>query len=351
MFTVRHFEARTLSWWSQQRDDIDFDPPYQRRGGLWSRRDKAFLIDSILNGFDIPKLYIADFTYGPTTLNQSNSQYAVIDGKQRFEAILDFIDGKIALNPSFVLASDPKLSLGGLGYTDLVSQHPRVASIFENYNLTVMTVVTNEEGKINELFVRLNRNKALTGPEIRNAMQGIVPELIRDLAGHQFFETRISFNTKRGQDLDTAAKFLLIEFWGRLLDTKRATLDNFVERGLESDAKPAEFKRAASRVKKILRVMCDIFLPQDPLLRSQGQLVPYYWLVRNTGDDWLPQIRPFLISFEDQRTRNRALAKDPKRVSDMDPELTRYDQFNRSINDQSSIEGRYEILSRWFDDF
>jgi hypothetical protein len=78
VFSVRQFEARTLSWWSDQRDEIDFDPPYQRRGGIWTRRDKAFLIDSILNGFDIPKLYVADFTVGPTTLNTSNKQFAVV---------------------------------------------------------------------------------------------------------------------------------------------------------------------------------------------------------------------------------------------------------------------------------
>ncbi len=294
---------------------------------------------------------MADFTIGPADLNKSSRQFAVIDGKQRFEAIFDFIDGHITLDPAFVLSSDPALSLGGLSYTDLVAQHPKVASRFDNYNLTVMTVVTDEEGKINELFVRLNRNKTLTGPEIRNAMQGIVPERIRDLSSHRFFQSRIAFDTKRSQDLDIAAKFLLVEFWGRLQDTKRATLDGFVERGLEADAKPAQFSRAATRVKGVMKTMCQVFLPRDPLLRSQGQLVPYYWLVRNTAAEWHSQIRPFLVAFEEERKRNRILAKDPARASEQNPELSQYDQFNRSINDQVSIEGRFEILSRRFDDF
>ena len=60
MFKVRQFEARTLSWWYDQRDTIDLNPPYQRRGGLWSAREKSYLIDSILNDYDIPKLYLAD---------------------------------------------------------------------------------------------------------------------------------------------------------------------------------------------------------------------------------------------------------------------------------------------------
>ena len=173
MFAIRAFDPRTLSWWATQRDRIDFDPPYQRRGGIWAKRDKQYLIDTILNGYDIPKLYIADFTYAPSDLNRHNTQYAVIDGKQRFESILDFVDGKITLARDFVFSEDPSLGLAALSYRDLKSNHPDVASQFDNYPLTVMSVITDEEGKINELFVRLNRNKTLTGPEIRNAMQGL----------------------------------------------------------------------------------------------------------------------------------------------------------------------------------
>jgi hypothetical protein len=351
MFVVRQFEARTLSWWSDQRAEIDFEPSYQRRGGLWSRRDKAFLIDSIINGFDIPKLYLADFTTGPADLNESSRQFAVIDGKQRFEAIFNFIDGQITLDPSFVLDADPKLTLGGLSYADLASSFPKVARLFDNYNLTVMTVATDEEGKINELFVRLNRNKTLTGAEIRNAMRGIVPELIRDLASQKFFKSRIAFETKRAQDLDIAAKFLLVEFLERLTDTKRRTLDAFVDEGLESDARPGEFKRAASRVKAVMRQMNDVFTPNDKLLRSQGPMVPYYWLVRNTAPEYQGEIRSFLVMFEEERARNRALAKNPVTARRQDPELSAYDRFNRSINDQVSIEGRFDILERRFDDF
>src|SRR5581483_241714 len=119
---------------------------------LWSRRDKSYLIDSILNEYDIPKMYIADFTYGPSDLNPHNKQYAVIDGKQRFEAINDFFDGKITLNRDFQYEDDPSFRLGGLGYQDLRANYPEVSARFENFNLTVMTVITDEEGKINELF-------------------------------------------------------------------------------------------------------------------------------------------------------------------------------------------------------
>ncbi len=344
MFKVRQFEARTLSWWADQREVIDFNPPYQRRGGLWSRRDKAFLVDSILNDYDIPKLYIADFTLGPSPLNPHNKHYAVIDGKQRFEAIHDFLDGKLALSRDFMLFDNPGFKLGGLGYRDLKANFPALASKFDNYNLTVMSVITDEEGKINELFVRLNRNKTLTGPEIRNAMQGVVPELFRQLVTDEFFTRKISFNTQRGQDLDTAAKFLLVEFRGRIVETKRVVLDRFVEEGTNADAGAEDFERAAERVRINLAAMTGIFIEHDPLLGTQGPLVPYYWLVRSTSPERHSSIRPFLVAFDELRRHNRQLAKQTRAGDEEDSELARYDRLNRSINDAASIEGRFEIL-------
>lgn len=351
MFTVRLFEAKTLSWWAGQRERIDFEPPYQRRGGLWSRRDKAFLIDSILNEYDIPKVYVADFTFGPSKLNRKKQQYAVIDGKQRFESIFDFIDGQITLLPEFVYAANPRLSLGGLGYRDLKQNFPDVASQFDNYNLTVMSVITDEEGKINELFVRLNRNKTLTGPEIRNAMQGQVPELIRELAKLPLFTECVAFSRKRGQDLDIAGKFLLTEFRGQIVETKRANLDRMVEDAWNADADLDDLERAAKRVRAVAGRMQRVFVSRDPLLRTQGPLVPYYWFVRTVPVKQHRLVRPFLIRFEDLRAANRKLARDIRTVASADPELLRYDALNRSINDQGSIEGRYEILLERFREF
>lgn len=113
IFKVTQFEAKTLSWWRARRARIDMSPAYQRRGKLWSDADKAYLIDSILNGFDVPKLYVADFTWGDSKLNKKRLPYAIIDGKQRFEAIFDFYDGNITLNDDFVYRENPALKLAG----------------------------------------------------------------------------------------------------------------------------------------------------------------------------------------------------------------------------------------------
>src|SRR5579859_581981 len=98
-------------------------PVYQREGRLSSRADKAFLIDSILNGYDIPKIYMADFTVWVVSLNQKSLPYAIIDGKQRLEAIFDFAEGKLVLDDEFIFQAEPKLKLSGLGYPDLSKRY------------------------------------------------------------------------------------------------------------------------------------------------------------------------------------------------------------------------------------
>lgn len=343
---VTPFEARTLIWWKNRRQKIDMEPSYQRRGRLWSDADKAYLIDSIINGFDVPKLYMADFTWGDSPLNENRLPYAIIDGKQRFEAIFDFFDGNISLNDDFIYLEDPSIKLGGLGYRDLKQNYADIAELFDNYNLSVMSVMSNSEELINELFVRLNRSKPLTGAEIRNAMAGPAPEVIRQIAAHEFFAININFPVKRGEDLNAAAKILMFEYYGGLGETKKQNLDGFVRATAEE--KKERLELAGRRVVDTLNDMASIFLPNDKLLASAGILPVYYWLVRNVEQSRHPRLREFLVRFEETRRRNRQLVNETPDSRSIDHALIEFDNYNRSTNDQRSHEGRYTILLNRF---
>lgn len=346
-FRVTQFEAKTLSWWKTRRTKIDMDPPYQRRGRLWSETDKAYLIDSILNRYDIPKLYVADFTWGESALNRLKLPYAIIDGKQRFEAIFDFFDGKVVLNEDFIYLDNPSLQLAGLGYPDLQKNYPEVAEEFDNYNLTVMSVAAQNEQPIHELFVRLNRSKSLTGAEIRNAMAGPAPGVSRQIAKHDLFRENIKFSINRGQDLNAAAKILLFEYHGELRETKKKNLDSFTR---EMQQKPAaELELAARRVIDTLDSMAEIFLPKDALLGSAGVFPVYFWLVRNTDEKQYHRVREFLVKFEADRRGNRQLISEDPTSRKIDAELTKYDKFNRSPDDSESYRVRYDVLRKRFE--
>lgn len=344
-FKVSGFDPKTISWWKARRNKIDMDPPYQRRGHLWSATDKAYLIDSIINGFDVPKVYVADFTYLETKLNRKRLPYAIIDGKQRFEAIFDFFDGKITLNDDFVYRENSTLKLGGLGYKDLVQKHPEIAELFDTYNLSVMSVITNDTTLINELFVRLNRSKPLTGAEIRNAMAGRASEVARQMAKHQFFTEYVAFQVQRGQDLNAAMKLLLFEFTGKPQETKKTTLDAFVKNAEKNRSK---LEVAARRAYSALDDLTSIFLPRDRLLASSGLLPVYYWFIHGLNFEEYPAVRDFLVNFERDRKENRQRADGGASRKQIDSELLEYDQLNRNTNDINSHVRRIEILQNRF---
>jgi hypothetical protein len=345
-FKITPMEAHTLTWWHNRKDKIDMDPQYQRRGRLWSEADKAYLIDSILNGYDIPKIYMADFTWGDSPLNKQKLPYAIIDGKQRFEAIFDFFEGRIELNDEFVYLKQPDLKLGRLGYQDLKKNYPVVAEAFDEYNLYVMSVVARREGPINELFVRLNRSKSLTGAEIRNAMSGPAPALIREIAKHELFQQYVGFAVKRGQDLNAAAKVLYFEYSGKPRETKKTNLDQFVRAATRRVKEKLEL--SARKVVDVLNDMSEVFLPKDKLLGSAGIFPVYYWFIRNRKASDLARVREFLVRFEEARLENRDLVASKPGSAKINQQLVEFDQFNRSTNDQGSHTGRVKILTTRF---
>lgn len=354
MFQILRIEPKPVIWWASQRSKIDMVPVYQREGRLWSRADKAFLIDSILNGYDIPKIYMADFTVGVASLNRKGLPYAIIDGKQRLEAIFDFADGKLVLDDEFVFQPDPKLKLAGLGYPDLSKRYPEVADAFSNWPLSVVHVVTDEQEKIDELFVRLNRSKPLTGAEIRNAMAGPVTELTRFLVGHELFRSSISFPKKRAQDKNAATKILMFEFNGKLVETKKASLNRFTVQARKEQTKKESKEKielSSRRVIDTLDRMSEIFLPKDPLLRSAGVFPVYYWFVRENDTKHDQYVREFLNAFERARKENREMASDPARAAKANTELLTFDRFNRSTDDERSHLERHRILAKRFREY
>lgn len=352
-FSVMAMSPRTLAWWRDEREDVDFEPVFQRKARIWSESQKQYLIDSILNGFDIPKIYVADFTFLNNNLNTSKKKYAVIDGKQRMLAILEFFDGGFTLAKHIEYEEDPSLSLGGLSYKDLLQNYPKIARKLDNASLTVMSVITDDESKINDLFVRLNSSKPLTGAELRNAMGGELPHLLRTLAAEKFFTDCVSFSMNRGEDSNTAAKLLLVEHRGALTDTKKAHLDRLVDEGSQnevdealdetmSETESSDLARSAERVKQVLRRMETVFIHHDPLLQ-QAQIVPFYWLVRELDLSKLPYLRAFLVEFQMLREANQASGDGGTR------DLNDFALATRTSNDASSIKLRYSILRERFE--
>src|SRR5918999_6479996 len=91
--TARDFTVgKALAW----RSSIEENAPYQREGAVWSTEQQQLFIDSLLNGYDVPKIYLHDLRgQHPTKV------YAVVDGKQRLNTIWRFLGDSFPLAPDF----------------------------------------------------------------------------------------------------------------------------------------------------------------------------------------------------------------------------------------------------------
>lgn len=152
----------SVSRFQRMREVVDLDPPYQREGNVWKPGARSILIDSLINGLDVPKLYFESVSERRSTPGGLTYQYAVIDGKQRLEAILAFIDGKLALADDFIFFEDPSVDARGMTLENLQSSHPVLAQRFWSFELPIIRVTTDSGDLIEEMFQRLNASSADT---------------------------------------------------------------------------------------------------------------------------------------------------------------------------------------------
>ena len=126
-----------------EKDGIQTDPEYQRMGDVWNLDKRQLLIDTILNDFDMPKLYFHELAQ-PKALDDGRSvKYAVIDGRQRLESIWGFIEGRFSLADDFVFFERESVKAGGMTYADLAREYPQLKTQIDSYTLPITTVLTD----------------------------------------------------------------------------------------------------------------------------------------------------------------------------------------------------------------
>jgi hypothetical protein len=323
------------------RNVINASPDYQRQGNVWTMENRQLLVDTILNKFDLPKIYLHRYTR-PQLVGDQMYEYSIIDGKQRLSAIWDFIDGKFALSKEFEYYADKGVQAAGMTYKEIAQQYPDLKSDFDSFNLVVVEIETDDIEMIEEMFSRLNEAETLNAPEKRNAYSGPIPKAVRDLSNTDFFVNKLPFPNNRYKHYDLATKFLYAEEAQKIVATKKKDLDLFVEKFKDVDRNAA--LPFAESARQILSLMNGVFIDKDYLLRSTGMLMLYYYLFRQAKiENWVGTItRISLEEFEKTRISNREAAKQDLASADYD--LLEFDKYNQSPNDKYAVEFRLKIL-------
>ena len=123
MMEISDLRQSTILYLYSDKKHIKMDPEYQRMGDIWNTEKRQLLIDSILNGFDIPKIYFHKYS-SPKVENGIPIRFSIVDGRQRLEAIWKFIDGDFPLSDDFSYLEDRDVAAGGLTYKELGQKYP-----------------------------------------------------------------------------------------------------------------------------------------------------------------------------------------------------------------------------------
>jgi 5-methylcytosine-specific restriction endonuclease McrA len=138
---------------------LNLEPGFQRQS-VWSERDRAKLIDSILRGYPLPAIFLYK--------RQADGRMVsdVVDGKQRLESVLMFageMRGKFRVHTQLPGHEERTwYDWSKLG-------RAKLHHLVENYKLTCIEI-DGGLSDIIDVFVRINSTgKALTGQERRHA--------------------------------------------------------------------------------------------------------------------------------------------------------------------------------------
>ena len=314
------------------RESIDTRPDYQRPP-VWKTAQKQLLIDTVLRGYDIPKLYLRK--------TDTLFKYEVVDGQQRLRAIWEFFDGKYAVQGD----SDPidGIPIAKLKYHDL-PQDLRLG--FDGYPLDVVIIQDAEEDEVRDMFVRLQSGTPLNAQERRNAFPGNMRDFVVHLAWHDFFKA-VKFSDHRYAHDHAAAQLVCVELAGsKPTNIRKADLDRMYRQNENFD----ESGKIAKRVKRMISTLREIFPDDNPTPELERfNIVPLYCMGSQLLDGYVfdevkNQFRDWFVGFEQRR-----VAESEKDADDADPEWLNYrENIGHSGDNGEVIQNRLDFLMRSF---
>ena len=199
---------------------LDLGPRYQRRN-RWDRERQSQLIESFLLNVPVPPIYLAE---------EARGIYAVIDGKQRLTAIIQFFKDEFPLSKLQL-----RNELEGSRYSGLNNYW---ANTLQMRPLRTVTIMRQTPDWVkHEVFLRLNRGgQPLNAQEIRNvAFAGPLNDAIIELATHPFLRRQLKIKDENSasyadmSDVETVVRFFATSRnWKNFGGDQTKALDRFM---------------------------------------------------------------------------------------------------------------------------
>lgn len=160
---------------AMSRSEIIVNRNYQRSDQVWPQAAKSYLIETMLLGYPVPKLYL----YQVLDLKSRKTYKEIVDGQQRSVTIFQFYNDELRLDNT--LETD---EIDGKIYSEL---DPQFKTAFLEYSLAIDTFVSATQREVVDSFRRMNSYTIPLNPEEqRHAVyQGPFKWFVSNLAKRQ----------------------------------------------------------------------------------------------------------------------------------------------------------------------
>ena len=332
----RKVENWSVERLNKERARISF-PEYQREKSLWSNDKKSKLIDSILNDFDIPKLYF-------NSLKDDNIE--VIDGQQRLWSVWEFLNDEYQYKAGGKRTRFSKMTPAN---KEKILKYKFQATVFEEAN----------DDYLRELFVRLQIALLLNSGEKLHARKGKMKQLVFEkLASHTFIK-QIGISEKRYAKQTLCAQISINSFnrkkLGSFIRTRHEDLEHFFIEYIDPKGRDLElFTIQSKRISDVLDQLSKCLGGNAKILRNRSYILSIYLFIEElvNGEGKL--------STKEQKSFSNFVSQLGKRLKD--EARLGMDRTNREIyefqtllssapGEAYQIERRHKKLSEYYEHF
>lgn len=177
---MKSYDSRTYSindfveWDAASPKQLELNPRFQRRS-VWTDKAKSFLIDTIVRGKPIPKVFIRQ----KINVATKTSIREVVDGQQRLRTILSFVKDGFPVMPLH------NQEYGGLRFSQLPED---VQSQVLGYEISVDLLINLPDPEILDIFARLNSYAVVLNEQEKINADHFGPfKVLADRIGHKYY--------------------------------------------------------------------------------------------------------------------------------------------------------------------
>ena len=269
---MKNFDSRAYSindfieW--DESEQLVLSPKFQRKE-VWSEKAKSYLIDTIIRGKPIPKVFIRQIL---NAMSRKTTR-EVVDGQQRLRAIISY------MNDGFVISKTHNKKFGGLYFSELSSVDPDIQNELLNYEISVDLLTNMSDGDVLDIFARLNSYAVpLNEQEKIHAKHfSLFKLMIEDTAHalHDFWVgSKIISNPKilRMEDVALCSELYIAMLDG--IQTKKS-VSKYYEKYEKDDIDEAQFQELKNQFFNVIEVIVDIF--SDNLKNSNFRRIHVFY--------------------------------------------------------------------------